>query len=57
MTCGQGYVSEAECSRWPRASSTSALPLKTRTCARRTVQTFRGSKLAFKTRTCCMSKS
>ena len=47
-------VSEAECSWWSSSSSTSALPLKTSTCARRTVQTLRGSKLAFRTRTCCI---
>src|SRR6478672_8885856 len=53
MTCGHWNVSVAERSGRSSSSTTSAFPLKTRTWARRSEHTFSGSKLAFKTSTCC----
>jgi hypothetical protein len=43
ITCGHGKAPVADLRGWSSSSITSALPLKTSTCARRTVVTFSGS--------------
>ena len=43
MTCGRVKVDDEVRSGWPWLSSTSAFPFHTRTCARRTEHTFKGS--------------
>ena len=51
MTCGHGNLIVAEQSGRSSSSTTSAFPLNTSTCARRSEHTLSGSKLAFRTRT------
>ena len=53
ITCGHGNLPVAEQSGRSSSSTTSAFPLKSRTWARLTEHTLSGSKLAFRTRTCC----
>src|ERR671926_24779 len=51
MTEGACIVMRAEWSMWPLCSSIRAMPLKIIPTARRSVQTFTGSKEAFRTKT------